>query len=140
MCCQNKFLSTNLLVFLDLRHFCKQPAMERNFIPTVSGTRRQIAPALGYIRHPTTGCLKTEHPKHTAEEKAITVHSVQAFFSSPMTLKRTRSTERGRRGISFCTVAVHKRITDRAERFTHHPSMWCYFRRNYLPQLFHTRW
>lgn len=49
-------------------------------MPTVSGTHCQIAPALRYIRHPTT-CLKTVHPKHTAEEKVIIVHSVQAFFS-----------------------------------------------------------
>lgn len=74
-------------------------------------------------------CLKTKHPRHTGKEKVITAHCTRF----PMMLKHTRWSEHGRRGITLCTVAVHKRITDCAKKFWD-LSMWCNFRVNYFPQ------
>lgn len=75
-------------------------------------------------------CLKTKHPRHKGKEKVITAHRTR----SPTTPKHTGWSEHGRRGITLCTVAVHKRITDHAERFRDDLSMWCNFRVNYFPQ------
>lgn len=97
-------------------------------MPTAAAIRYRIIPVLHYVRHPTAVCLKTKHPRHTGKEKVINC------TRSPTTPKHTRWSEHGRRGITLCTVAVHKRITDRAERFRDDLSMWCNFRANYFPQ------
>lgn len=99
-------------------------------MPTAAAIRYRIIPVLHYVRHPTAVCLKTKHPRHTGKEKVITAHRTR----SPTTPKHTGWSEHGRRGITLCTVAVHKRITDHAERFRDDLSMWCNFRANYFPQ------